>query len=130
MDQNRLAFLALHFISGVGDQLVKQLVSYCGSAEQVFKTPKGKLLKIPGIGRVTAESIHTGTTFHRAEKELKKAEKEETEILFYTDKKYPERLKSIEDAPSLLYYKGNANLNPDKSVAPGRRLSMGKKWFP
>src|ERR1043165_3732165 len=117
MDQNRLAFLALHFISGVGDQLVKQLVSYCGSAEQVFKTPKGKLLKIPGIGRITAESIHAGSTFHRAEKELKKAEKEDTEILFYTDKKYPERLKSIEDAPSLLYYKGNANLNPAKSVA-------------
>jgi len=72
MDQNRLAFLALHFISGVGDQLIKQLVSYCGSAEQVFKTPKGKLLKIPGIGRITAESIHKGSTFHRAEKELKK----------------------------------------------------------
>ncbi len=117
MDQNRLAFLALHFISGVGDQLVKQLVSYCGSAEQVFKTPKGKLLKIPGIGPVTANSIHTGSTFHQAERELKKAEKDETEILFYTDKKYPERLKTIEDAPSLLYYKGNVDLNYPKSVA-------------
>ncbi|MBI1770677.1 MAG: DNA-protecting protein DprA [Bacteroidetes bacterium] len=117
MHQDRLSFLALHFISGVGDQLVKQLVSYCGSAEQVFKTPKGKLLKIPGIGPVTADSIRTGSSFHQAEKELKKAEKEDTEILFYTDKKYPERLKSIEDAPSLLYYRGNANLNHTKSVA-------------
>lgn len=116
MHQDRLSFLALHFISGIGDQLVKQLVSYCGSAEQVFKTPKGKLLKIPGIGPVTAESIRTGSTFLQAEKEFKKAEKEDAEILFYTDKKYPERLKSIEDAPSLLYYKGNANLNHAKSV--------------
>lgn len=117
MSQERLSFLALHFISGVGDQLVKQLVSYCGSAEQVFKTPKGKLLKIPGIGPVTAESIRAGSTFHQAEKELKKAEKEETEILFYTDNKYPGRLKSIVDAPSILYHKGNANLNHSKSVA-------------
>src|SRR5689334_15965813 len=117
MTQDRLAFLALHFISGVGDQLIKQLVSYCGSAEQVFKTPKGKLLKVPGIGPVTAESIRTGATFHQAEKEFKKAEKEDTELLFYTDKKYPERLTSIEDAPSLLYYQGNANLNAEKSVA-------------
>jgi DNA processing protein len=117
ISQDRLSFLALHFISGVGDQLVKQLISYCGSAEQVFKTPKGKLLKIPGIGPVTAESIRNGSTFHQAEKEFKKAEKEEAEILFYTDKQYPERLKSIEDAPSLLYYKGNTNLNPAKSVA-------------
>ena len=36
MDQERLSFLALHFIPGIGDRLVKLLVSYCGSAEQVF----------------------------------------------------------------------------------------------
>lgn len=117
MSQDRLSFLALHFVPGVGDQLVKQLVSYCGSAEHVFKTPKGKLLKVPGIGPVTAESIRTGATFHLAEIEFKKAEKEGTEILFYTDKKYPSRLTSIEDAPSVLYYKGNVNLNSPKSVA-------------
>lgn len=117
MSQDRLSFLALHFITGVGDHLVKQLVSYCGSAEQVFKTPKGKLLKIPGVGEVTAESIKTGSTFDRAEKEILKAEKDGTEILFYTDKKYPTRLREIEDAPSLLYYKGNADLNHPKTVA-------------
>jgi DNA processing protein len=38
-------------------------------------------------------------------------------LLFYTDKDYPNRLKSIADAPALLYYKGNANLNTDKTVA-------------
>jgi DNA processing protein len=117
MSQDRLSFLALHFIPGIGDHLVKQLVSYCGSAEQVFKTPKGKLLKIPGIGQVTAEAILSERTFQQAEKEFKKAEKEETEILFFTDKNYPQRLKEIEDAPSLIYYKGNADLNHSKSVA-------------
>lgn len=116
MNQERLSFLSLHFLPGIGDFLVKQLVSYCGSAEQVFKTPKGKLLKIPGIGAVSAEAIKNGNSFHEAERELIKAEKEETEILFFTDKKYPQRLKSIEDAPSMLYYKGNQSLNPVKSV--------------
>ncbi len=117
MDQGRLSFLALHFIPGIGDYLVKQLVSYCGSAEQVFNTPNGKLLKIPGIGKITAEAIKTGKIFHQAENEIKKAEKEDTEILFFTDKKYPQRLKEIEDSPSILYYKGNINLNHPKSVA-------------
>jgi DNA processing protein len=117
MDQERLSFLALHSLSGVGDYLLKQLVSYCGSAEQVFKTPKGKLLKIPGVGEVTAESIRTGKTFEKAEKEMAKAEKSNTEILFYTDKKYPHRLKQIEDAPALVYFQGNANLNHPKTVA-------------
>ena len=116
MDQERLSFIALHFTSGIGDYLVKLLVSYCGSAEQVFKTPKGKLLKIPGIGAVSAEAIKTGNTFHKAEKEIGKAEKEGVEILLFTDKKYPSRLKSLEDAPSLLYFKGNANLNHPKTI--------------
>jgi DNA processing protein len=116
MDQERLSFLSLHFIPGIGDFLLKQLISYCGSAEKVFKTPKGKLLKIPGIGEVSAEAIKNGKTIHLAEREIRKAEKEETEIILYTDKHYPQRLKIIEDSPSVLYYKGNINLNPLRTV--------------
>ncbi len=116
MEQERLAFLALHFIPGVGDHLIKQLIAYCGSASAVFTKPKGKLLKIPGIGDVTAQAITSGNPFHEAEKEILKAEKEGVALLFFTDKNYPERLKAIEDAPSLLYWKGNANLQHNKTV--------------
>ena len=112
----RLSLLALHFIDGVGSYLIKQLVSYCGSAEQVFKTPKGKLLKIPGIGAKTAEFVRTASPHHLAEKEFRKAEKEEVDLLFFTDKQFPSRLKTIEDAPSLLYLKGNINLQQAKTV--------------
>jgi DNA processing protein len=117
MNQERLSFLALHQIAGIGDKLLKQLISYCGSAEQVFNTPKGKLLKIPGVGEVTAASIIAGKSVSLAEKEIAKAEKSNVELLFYTDKKYPARLKQIDDAPSLLYFKGNANLNHQKTIA-------------
>lgn len=116
MDQERLSFIALHFTPGIGDFLVKQLVSYCGSAEQVFKTPKSKLLKIPGVGEISVDAIKNGDTFQEAEKELQKAERDDVEIILYTDKKYPHRLKAIEDAPALLYYKGNQNLNVPKAV--------------
>jgi len=117
MDQNRLALLALHFIPGIGDYLVRQVVSYCGSAEKVFKTPKGKLLKIPGVGAVTAEAILNGKPFQQAEKELVKAEKEKVELLFFTDKKYPSRLKNIPDAPSVIYVKGNIEFENPKAIA-------------
>ena len=76
MDQERLSFIALHLTPGIGDFLVKQLVSYCGSAHDVFQTSKGKLLKIPGVGEISIDAINKGNTFHEAEKELKKAEKE------------------------------------------------------
>jgi DNA processing protein len=116
MDQERLSFLALHQIAGIGDKLIKQLISYCGSADRVFKTPKGKLLKIPGVGEVTVAAIMEGRSFVFAESEIAKAEKNGTELIFYLDKKYPLRLKHVEDAPGILYYKGNVSLNPLKTV--------------
>jgi len=116
MDNNRLALFALHFIGGVGDHTIRQLVSYCGSAERVFQTPKGKLLKIPGIGAVTAEAISQGKSFKTAEKEMRKAEKESVELVFFTDKRYPSRLRQIEDAPTLLYTKGHIDFENPKTV--------------
>lgn len=116
MDQTRLSLLALHFIPGIGDYTIRQLVSYCGSAEKVFKTPRGKLLKIPGIGDVTAEVILKGNPFKAAEQEALKAEKENVQLIFFTDKHYPSRLREAVDAPSLLYVKGNVNFEAAKSV--------------
>jgi DNA processing protein len=117
MDTHRLSLLALHFIPGVGDFAVKQLVSYCGSAERVFNTPKGKLLKIPGIGPKTVDAISVGKPMLLAEKEVKRAEKENVRLVFYTDKDYPSRLKQIPDAPSMLYIKGNVHTENARAVA-------------
>lgn len=126
MDQNRLSLLALHFIPGIGDHLIRQLVSYCGSAGKVFSTPKGKLLKIPGIGGVTAEAIRQGKPFAAAERELKKAEKNKVQLLFFTDKNYPSRLREVSDAPSLLYTKGKIDFENLKTVAiVGTRKATG-----
>lgn len=117
MDQNRLSLLALHFIPGIGDYLIRQLVSYCGSAERVFKIPKGKLLKVPGIGTVTAEAITQGKPFAQAEKECRRAEKENVKLLFFTDSDYPSRLRQVNDGPTLLYAKGKMDLENAKTVA-------------
>lgn len=126
MDQNRLSLLALHFIPGIGDYLIRQLVSYSGSAEKVFKTPKGKLLKIPGVGEVTAEAIRTGKPFVSAEKELKKAEKEKIRLIFFTDQDYPHRLRQVNDSPSMLYVRGNVDFENPKCVGiVGTRQATG-----
>ena len=116
MDQNRLSLLALHFIPGIGDYLIRQLVSYCGSPERVFKIPKGKLLKIPGVGAITADAITQGKPFATAEKEIQRAHKENVRLLFFTDKEYPSRLRQINDAPTLLYSKGIMDLENPKTV--------------
>lgn len=117
MDQARLAQIALNFVPGIGHMLTKQLVSYCGSAQAVLKTPKSKLLKIPGIGPKAIEAIQKEMPIMKAEEELSKCEKLGVDILLYTDERFPKRLRQINDAPSLLYYKGNIDLNTSKIVS-------------
>lgn len=126
MDQERLALVALHFIPGIGPRLIRQLVSYCGGAAAVFSKPKGKLLKVPSVGHTTAEALRSKKAFATAEKELKKCDREDAEILLYTDKQFPNRLKALDDAPTLLYWKGTGNLNVAKTVAiVGTRQATG-----
>jgi len=108
--------MAMHLIPGVGDVLMKQLIAYCGSASGVFKKPKGKLEKIPGVGPSVSKSIAAGGYLEKAAQEFEKAKKDHAEILFFTDANYPARLKSIVDAPALLYYKGNISLDMPRTV--------------
>lgn len=118
MDHERLALLALHLIPGVGSYTIRQLISYCGSAESIFQSPKNKLLKVPGVGKSIADAIGTGKKFFdQAEAELERVEKRKVKLLFHMDDEFPHRLRQIPDAPSLLYYQGNAPLNNIKTVA-------------
>ncbi|MBH8569285.1 DNA-processing protein DprA [Microvirga sp. STS02] len=112
--------LALTLLPGIGPQLTRQLMSYGGAAKNVLMMPPGKLRRIPGVGDATIKAL-TGSerekAFRKAEADLKKAEKDGVEILFYTSKRFPSRLKLIPDAPAILYYQGTADLNAPKTVA-------------
>jgi DNA processing protein len=117
MDQNRLSSIALHFIPGIGGRTLRQLVTYCGSAQDVFRASRTTLLQIPGVGPVTADAIRQGRPWKHAEEELTRARKAGVSMVLYTDPQYPSRLRTIEDAPSLLYLQGNLNLEHKKIVA-------------
>jgi DNA processing protein len=108
--------IAITLIPGVGDVLAKNLIAYCGSVEAVFKAKKSHLLRVPGIGEKIAQSIVSFAEFDRAEAEVTFIEKHQIQPLFYLDAQYPARLKQIDDAPILLYYNGNADLNHPKIV--------------
>lgn len=117
MDQEKISLIALHSTPGIGDYTLKQLVAYCGSADQVFKQPKHRLLKIPDVGAKTVDAILGRQYFDVAERELRRAEREHVTLLTFTDPQYPKRLKEIEDAPAVLYVKGAANFDHHKIVA-------------
>lgn len=119
MHSNELTYqVALTMLDGIGDVLAKNLIAYCGSAEQVFKTRNAVFEKIPGIGSVLAKAIvNSKELIDRAEKEIQFMQDKGIEPLFFTDKKYPHRLKHCHDSPVMLYYKGSADLNAEKIVS-------------
>lgn len=118
IDEQKLkALIALLATPGVGNITAKSLISYCGSINAVFKAPKSKLKNIPGIGHVTADEIVKKKYFDFAEKEIEFVKKHKIKILDYWDENFPYRLKNIPDAPTLLYSKGNFNLNQAKVLA-------------
>ena len=118
MKDEKLYRLALNFVPGIGCVHAKHLISYCGSAKAVFQASKGKLKNIPGIGLRVTEAFSDKDEYLRlAAEEYEKASKEQVNILHFTDKAYPDRLKRVMDAPAILYFKGNADLNDKKCVA-------------
>lgn len=108
--------IALSNVDGVGSVFFRQLISYCGSAENVFKAKTDKLLKISGVGRVVIEGLKKKDLLSDAEKILKESEKQGVQLFFSTDKNYPSRLKPLYDAPAVLYYKGTASLDHHRSI--------------
>lgn len=74
-------------------------------------------MKVPNIGEERAEAILKADVMKEAEAEVKFISNYKITPLFFTDAAYPARLKECSDAPILLYFRGNADLNAQKTVA-------------
>ncbi|WP_075601893.1 DNA-processing protein DprA [Saccharicrinis aurantiacus] len=116
--QNQLLYkIALAHIKGVGPKLCRNIIAYLGSVEAVFSESSQALSKIPGVGIKTAEAITDPNVMHLAQKELDFIVNKDITTSFYLDSNYPSRLKQCEDAPIILYSKGNHNLSDNKVIS-------------
>ena len=109
--------LALTEVPNIGCVHAKILAQEFGSAEKIFKAKQHLLEKIEGIGEIRAKAIKAFNNFSNVEEEIKFLEKYKIKPLFLTDKNYPQRLLNCYDSPTLLFYKGDADLNASKVVA-------------
>ena len=73
-------------------------------------------MKVPGVGEVTARAVLKPGVLTDAEQVMTRLEKLGATALFYTDKAYPARLKTLYDAPALLYFWGAGNLNAPRTI--------------
>jgi DNA processing protein len=116
MPDELLYQLALTFIPRIGHVQAKTLVEHFQTASAIFKAKKTELEKLEGIGELRAKSILSFKDFTKAEEELLFVDKYKIQPLFIGDKNYPKRLLNCFDPPTLLFYKGNADLNSSKII--------------
>lgn len=109
--------LALCIVPNVGDVHNKILIGHFGDARSIFRAKKQDLERIEGIGSVRARSIKEFNDFKTAEDEVKFIEKYKIKAFFLTDPGYPKRLLQCYDSPTVVFYKGDANLNASRMIA-------------
>jgi DNA processing protein len=109
--------LALTHVPQIGCVHAKLLIEQFDSAEAVFKASISQLEKTEGIGTVRAQYIKQFRDFAKLEKELDFIEKNKIKPLFINQPEYPQRLLHCYDSPTLLFYRGTANLNAPRIIA-------------
>ncbi|PQJ13068.1 DNA-protecting protein DprA [Flavipsychrobacter stenotrophus] len=108
--------LALTMVPGIGAKMGRALLDHFGSAKDIFKCPLKDLKNAEGIGEVKARAVREADVQRQAEKELAFVLKNNVQVLLL-NKNAPKRLSNCSDAPLLLFYKGNANLDAERVVA-------------
>ncbi|UWX56665.1 DNA-processing protein DprA [Maribacter litopenaei] len=109
--------LRLQNVPNVGDVIAKRLISYCGSAQEVFENKQRHLLKIDGIGSYTLKHLFDTAHLADAEREYQYILENQIDYCYFEDPNYPKHLKHCIDSPILLFKKGNMDLEGRKIIS-------------
>jgi DNA processing protein len=129
--EENLYSIALRECSNIGDINFHKLIKAFGCAENAWKAPSKELQKIAGIGRKTISDIGDSKHLKFAEKEIIFCENNNIQINLRHLDQLPFLLKECEDAPAILYQKGNINPNsyPVSLVGTRKITSYGKSFI-
>lgn len=116
-DTETLNAMALSRIDRFHPAGLLELYNRLGSATAVIEHRNDIREVIPDASRYLIEGLgRLDDALRRAEEELKYDMKHHIVPLAYHDKRYPERMRQCSDAPLVLYFLGNADLNPRRTI--------------
>jgi DNA processing protein len=116
-EQEIIYTIALTRINGFGLAGTLPLYRMLGSAMAIFENRNNLRDVIPGCSQRLINAMKdTSEAIKRAEYELEYNKTNGNQCLCLNDSDYPVRLKECPDAPLVLYYKGNADLNQTKVI--------------
>jgi len=124
---DKLAWLALRGIPGVGPVLFHRLVQVCGSPAQVLAAPLKELGAVRGVSAALAQAILAFRAWDRVEADLSRLEAFGAEVLTLEDPGYPVRLQEIPFPPPLIFVKGK--ITPEDSLAVALVGTRGASYY-
>ena len=110
-EEEQIYSIALTMVPGIGHIGAKHLIDGMGNAVDVFRLRKEILERIPEVSQRVIEALDCPQAVLRAEQEYEFIRKNRISCLSFHDEAYPSRLRECEDAPVVLFFKGNADLN-------------------
>ncbi|MCQ4035771.1 DNA-processing protein DprA [Kaistella montana] len=128
--EETLYSIALRHCPLIGDSIFRKLVNEAGSAKEVWELTKTGLNNIYGIGQKISREIGNPEHLKFAENELKFCENNQIKINLRHLGDLPQLLNECDDAPAILYQKGNFNssLKPISLVGTRNITSYGKHF--
>ena len=110
-EEEQIYSIALTMVPGIGHIGAKHLIDGMGNAVDVFRLRKEISERIPEVSQRVIEALDCPQAVLRAEQEYEFIRKNRISCLSFHDEAYPSRLRECEDAPVVLFFKGNADLN-------------------
>ena len=115
----QLFTIALTKIHGLGLQGALTLYKTMGNAADIFNGIGKLKQRYPTLKQRVLQALDEGATqaIRKAEEELRFCHEHQIEVMCLNDAIYPQRLAQCDDAPLVLYYKGNTSLNAAHAVS-------------
>lgn len=105
----------LNRIPGIGSVTAIELVKKLGSAKAVYLACENQLKKLVSPKQLTA--LRNKPDFIKLQKEYTKVGEKKIQMVFWDEKAYPARLKTLKDAPFVLYYIGKLPKEEENTIA-------------
>lgn len=116
-DAELLDALRLNLVSGVGPRLRHLLRNRFGSIAGIFHASAAELQSVAGVGPKLAQAICEGADTSAALRELQRCRERGFELLLRETPEYPTALEDVNDAPDVLYCRGQLQARDAVAVA-------------
>ena len=117
MNNSLVYTIAATQLKGLGPRRIREIIATIGDLSLLFTAPLSELNKLPIIGPLFKDEQLRREAIERAERELDYMAQHQITPFVYTDDNYPFRLKQCDDAPIVLYVKGNIAFNSKHYLA-------------